>query len=105
MIVMTDGRANETPNSQCYSDPSRQWTNGDGSAGTNAQDCVIYYAHEARNNSVIVYTITLGGSADFELMQAVADMTGGVHRNADRPEKLPAIFEELYELMFLKLVE
>jgi hypothetical protein len=81
MIVMTDGQANVSPNSTCYSDPSRQWLDG---AGSNAQDCVIYYAHEARDDNVIVYTITIGVSADFELMQAVADMTGGVHRNADR---------------------
>jgi hypothetical protein len=102
MIVMTDGVANVTPNRECYRDPDRQWLEGEGST---AQDCVIYYAHEARNNNVIVYTITLGVSADFELMQAVADLTGGVHRNADRPEKLTAIFEELYELMYLRLVK
>jgi hypothetical protein len=102
MIVMTDGVANVTPNYACYSDPDRQWLDG---SGTAAQDCVIYYAHEARDSNVIVYTITLGVSADFELMQAVADLTGGVHRNADRPEKLPAIFEELYELMYLRLVK
>jgi hypothetical protein len=102
MIVMTDGVANVTPNYTCYSDPDRQWLDG---SGTRAQDCVIYYAHEARDSNVIVYTITLGVSADFELMQAVADLTGGVHRNADRPEKLPAIFEELYELMYLRLIK
>lgn len=100
MIVMTDGRANVTPNSYCDDDPARQWP-----GGTAAQDCVIYYAHEARDNSIVVYTITLGGAADFDLMQAVADLTGGVHRNADRPEKLNQIFEELYERIFLRLVE
>jgi hypothetical protein len=100
MIVMTDGRANQTPNSYCDDDPDRQWP-----GGSAAQDCVIYYAHEARNNSIVVYTITLGGSADFELMEAVADITGGVHRTADRPEQLPAIFDELYERIFLRLVE
>ncbi len=105
MIVMTDGRANATPNSTCYSDSNRQWVYPDGTSGSNAQDCVIYYAYEARDRNVIVYTITLGGAADFELMQEVADLTGGVHRNADRPEMLPAIFEELYELMYLRLVE
>jgi len=102
MIVMTDGQANVTPNTECGSDPGRQWLDG---AGTRAQDCVIYYAYEARDNNVIVYTITLGTGADAELMQAVADLTGGVYRPADRPEKLPAIFEELYELMYLRLVE
>ncbi|HIQ00939.1 MAG TPA: VWA domain-containing protein [Anaerolineales bacterium] len=100
MIVMTDGRANQRPNSYCDDDPARQWP-----GGSAAQDCVIYYAHEARENSIVVYTITLGGSADFELMEAVADITGGVHRNADRPEKLNEIFEELYERIFLRLVD
>jgi len=100
MIVMTDGRANQVPNSYCDDDPDRQWP-----GGSAAQDCVIYYAHEARNNSIVIYTITLGGSADFELMQTVADLTGGVHRNADRPEKLNEIFDELYERIFLRLVD
>ena len=100
MIVMTDGRANQVPNSYCDDDPERQWP-----GGTAAQDCVIYYAHEARNNSIVIYTITLGSSADFELMEAVAEITGGVHRNADRPEKLHEIFDELYERIFLRLVE
>jgi Mg-chelatase subunit ChlD len=100
MIVMTDGRANRTPNSYCDDDPARQWP-----GGSAAQDCVIYYAHEARENSIVVYTITLGGSADFELMAEVAELTGGVHRNADRPEKLNEIFEELYERIFLRLVD
>ncbi len=105
MIVMTDGRANEYPNSDCYSDPDRQWEPLDGSSGTRAQDCVIYYAYEALHRNVIVYTITLGGSADIDLMEKVADITGGVYRPADNPQELPAIFEELYDLMFLRLVK
>ncbi|HDQ72187.1 MAG TPA: VWA domain-containing protein, partial [Chloroflexi bacterium] len=105
MILMTDGRANQTPNTDCYSDDNRKWVSPDGTQGNNAQHCVIYYAHEARDQNVIVYTISLGGAADFELMDEVAALTGGVHRNADRPEMLPAIFQELYELMYLRLVE
>jgi hypothetical protein len=65
----------------------------------------MYYAYEARDRNVIVYTITLGGSADSELMQAVADLTGGVYKHADNVTLLPAIFEELYDLMFLRLVK
>jgi hypothetical protein len=38
-------------------------------------------------------------------METVANITGGVHRNADRPEKLNQIFDELYERIFLRLVE
>ncbi|MEE8389240.1 MAG: hypothetical protein V3S14_00370, partial [Anaerolineae bacterium] len=69
------------------------------------EDCVMYYAHEARDSNVIIFTITVGESADFDLMGAVADLTGGIFRPAQRPEQLPEIFEELYDLMYLRLVE
>lgn len=104
MILMTDGRANVVPDTQCYAQDL--WPDNSGSLDeVRARDCVIYYAQQARNNSIVIYTITLGTSADFELMQAVADLTGGVHRNADRPEKLNEIFDELYERIFLRLVD
>jgi len=105
MILMTDGQANAYPNSQCYQEDLWPDQPGESTSQRRGRDCVMYYAREARDNSIVIYTITLGGNADFELMQAVADMTGGVHRNADRPEKLPAIFDELYERIFLRLVE
>lgn len=106
MILMTDGRANVAPDDTCWQDTSL-WPDipGENINERRAKDCVIYYTRQARNNSIVIYTITLGDSADFELMQAVADMTGGVHRNADRPEKLNQIFDELYERIFLRLVE
>lgn len=106
MILMTDGRANVVPDDACWQDTSL-WPDipGENSSERKAKDCVIYYTRQARNNSIVIYTITLGDSADFELMEAVADMTGGVHRNADRPEKLNQIFDELYERIFLRLVE
>lgn len=104
MIVMTDGRANRYPNDTCWKEDL--WPDNSGEISeVRGRDCVIYYARQARDNSIVVYTITLGGTADFELMEAVADITGGVHRNADRPEKLNAIFDELYERIFLRLVE
>lgn len=109
MILMTDGRPNqilsgtgcETHNLiQKYglSVPSN-------TSERNGKECTLFYAEQARNNSIVIYTITLGDSADFELMETVANITGGVHRNADRPEKLNQIFDELYERIFLRLVE
>jgi hypothetical protein len=105
LIVMTDGQANVSPNTYC--DDEDLWPDqpGESSDQRRARDCVMYYAYEARDRNVIVYTITLGGSADIDLMEAVADLTGGVYRPADNPGELPKIFEELYELMFLRLVE
>ena len=98
MILMTDGRPTARPSGACDDDPDI-WP-GDANA-----DCAVYYADEARDNSIVIYTVTLGNSADFELMEEIADMTGGVHRNAERPEQLPEIFEELYERIFLRLVD
>ena len=105
MIVMTDGQANQRPNDYCDDEDLYPNQPGESDSQRRARDCVMYYAYEARDSNVIIYTITLGGSADVELMQAVADLTGGVYRPADNPGELPKIFEELYDLMFLRLVQ
>jgi len=82
---------------------------GDDTSEQQGKDCAVYYASKspdsARNNGIVIYTITLGEGADIELMQYIAEETGGLHRHAPRPEQLDAIFEELYERIFLRLVE
>jgi hypothetical protein len=104
MVLMTDGEANEYPHSYgdpvCYNIDGREWP-----GGPNAKDCVIYYAHEAQKNGVVIYTISLGYSADLEIMQAVADITGGEHRWAPSPDKLDDIFDELFERIFVRLTD
>jgi hypothetical protein len=99
LILMTDGR----PTSGDTGCDDSLWENDGEYDGY--EDCVMYWAYEARDQNVIIFTITVGESADFELMGAVAELTGGVFRPAQRPENLPEIFEELYELMYLRLVE
>jgi len=107
MIVMTDGEANQiggldTPT--CYAQD--YWPQNTGSTSRDqAKDCSVYYARQARNNGIVIYTITLGNTADIELMQYIAELTGGVHRHAPRPEQLDPIFDELYKRIFLRLVE
>ncbi len=108
MILMTDGRPNVVPDNTCYTYNLIQkygLTVPSNDSERRGKECTLYYAEQARNNSIVIYTITLGNSADFELMETVANITGGVHRNADRPEKLHQIFDELYERIFLRLVE
>ena len=99
---MTDGRPTARPNSYCDDDTTLWKDDGENDS---YEDCVIYYANEARDHSVIIFTITIGVSADFDLMGEVAERTGGVFRPADNPDQLPEIFEELYELMFLRLIK
>lgn len=106
IVLMTDGEANQISGVDpvCYAQDYWPHNTGD-TNGDRAKDCVVYYARQARNNGIVVYSITLGSSADIELMQFVAELTGGVHRHAPRPEQLDPIFDELYNRIFLRLVE
>jgi hypothetical protein len=106
MIVMTDGETNTLSgvDSICYAQQLWPIRTGDLNRDR-AKDCAIFYARQARDNGIVIYSITLGATADTELMAAVAETTGGVHRHAPRPEQLDAIFDELYERIFLRLVQ
>jgi hypothetical protein len=118
MVLMTDGQANTYPD--CYSQygscgqscvheccTEDLWVPDDPDEEEYpcANDCVMYYAQEARDNAIVIYTISLGWSADREMMEAVADLTGGFHRSAPTPDQLDAIFDELYERIFLRLIQ
>ncbi len=111
IALMTDGLANEYPSDGCHNDkylwprdPSES-DDPDMSERENiAADCVIYYALEARKENITIYTITLGWGADQDLMKAVADITGGDHYHAVQSEELGAIFEKLYERIFVRLI-
>ncbi|MEJ5312093.1 MAG: vWA domain-containing protein [Anaerolineae bacterium] len=106
MVFMTDGEANtiDGTNAVCYAQD--YWPKNTGITNIDrAKDCTVYYARQARNNGIVIYSITLGDGADMEVMQYIAEMTGGVHRHAPRPEQLDPIFEELYNRIFLRLVE
>jgi len=106
MVVMTDGQANRYPNYPNYHECWQEdlWPDTGDTTTDRAADCVMYYARVARDNAVVVYTISLGESADRELMAEVAELTGGFHRGADSREELDAIFDELYERIFLRLI-
>jgi Flp pilus assembly protein TadG len=104
MVLMTDGEANVVPNSYCYAQDL--WPDNSGTTDENrAKDCVIYYANEAHNNGIVIYTISLGYGADLEIMEEVANITGGEHRWAPNPSTLDDIFDELFERIFLRLVD
>ncbi len=94
MVLMTDGEANVFPNGYCYAQDLWPHNTGD-STVDRAKDCVIYYANEARDNGIVIDTISLGYAADLEIMPEVADITGGTHRWAPNPAALDAIFDEI----------
>ena len=100
MVLMTDGEANTYNGCDPACDDEDLWPEDD----EPAKDCVIWYARQARDNGIVIYTISLGWSADLLLMQEVADLTGGFHRWAPSSDKLNAIFDELFERIFLRLI-
>lgn len=63
MVVMTDGLANRPTNT------------------TTAKDLVRQEAQLAKDNKIMVLTISLGFKADPTLMQEVADIADGIHYN------------------------
>ncbi|MBN1584560.1 MAG: VWA domain-containing protein, partial [Anaerolineae bacterium] len=97
MILLTDGVANRYPK-ECPGDDL--WPDG----GT-AEDCVIYFAREAETQGVMVFTISLGNGADKPLMAAVADEANGAWFHAAKGAELDAIFQEIANRIFLRLVE
>jgi len=100
MVLMTDGEANTHTNCDSRCDDEDLWPAGDAD-----KDCVVWYAQQARNNAIVIYTISLGWSADRELMEYVAELTGGYHRWAPTSDELDKIFDELYERIFLRLID
>lgn len=104
MVLMTDGQANRYPNDVCYQEDL--WPDNSGDTDQNrARDCVIYYAQEARDRNISIFTIGLGINADHELMHEVADLTGGEYFYAPRAKDLDAIFQEIADKIFLRLVQ
>ncbi len=107
MVLMTDGEANVTPDSTCYSGTNAAlWPPPYDTGDTidRAKDCVIYYARQARQAGIVIYAISLGESADQELMIAVADIGGGTHYYAPNAQTLDQIFDELFKNIFLRLI-
>jgi hypothetical protein len=104
MVVLTDGQANRYPDSSECWEGRDEWPDTGDAGIDRAAECVIYYAEQAQHEGIIIFTISLGGSADGDLMTYVADLTGGWHRYAPTPDDLNEIFDELYERIFLRLI-
>jgi hypothetical protein len=108
MVLMTDGQANEyptLPSGNCYSDDLWPDQPGETRNQRRARECVVWFTERARDQGIVIYTIGLGAQADSGLLAHVADVTGGWYYFAPTAEELNAIFENLYERIFLRLVD
>ena len=93
IVLMTDGKANRPVDSQ------------------RAKDFVMREAQLAAADNLPIVTVSLGATADKDLMQQVADVTGGIHFNipggqsvADYEEDLKEVFRKIAGHRPLKLV-
>jgi Flp pilus assembly protein TadG len=110
LVLMTDGQANYYPYlpsgyGNCYSDNLWDDVPGESTNQRRGRECVAWFAHQARDQAVVVYTIGLGAQADNELLAYVADITGGWYYFAPSAEELDDIFDNLYERIFLRLTD
>ena len=104
LILMTDGQATRYPTlpagyGNCYSDELWPDQPDETSDERRARECVVWFALQARDENVVIYTIGLGAQADSELLSHVADVTAGLYFYASM-EQLDEIFESLYERVF-----
>jgi len=63
--------------------------------GTPAQECTMFMAMRAREQGIRIYSISMGSGADILLLLAIADATGGLHRQADSAEDLDEVFDDI----------
>ncbi|MBN2004861.1 MAG: hypothetical protein JXA21_16000 [Anaerolineae bacterium] len=66
-------------------------------AGSDAYDCALYMAYKARDRGAIVLGLTLGFGADTELVQTIADITGGASFHAPSTDDLDAATDALLQ--------
>jgi len=55
----------------------------------------MFMAMRAREQGIRIYSISMGSGADILLLLAIADATGGLHRQADSAEDLDEVFDDI----------
>ncbi len=62
------------------SDGKSSW-NAQGNNPSQSRQNVINQVNFAKNDDIIIYTVSMGADPDTDLMQQIADITGGIHIN------------------------
>lgn len=132
IILLTDGAPSEYPGggagisdrypvepdvdmcSDGVSDaPVPLWIPQDAGFDNAAHHCAMYYAWQAHQKGVTLYTIGLGSGVNPELLQAMAEGTDGttVYFNgrgrfypATSPQELQAIFKDILDRIYVRIV-
>ncbi len=133
LVLMTDGSPNEFPGNPTSAgypaslDPDNSkgtfcttkasgidvW---DGDPNDEKYQCAMFYAYQAYNSGVTLYTIGLGGAVNGNLLTAMATGTnpetgtqyfpgrGGKFYPAASPQDLDAIFEEILGQIYVRII-
>jgi hypothetical protein len=121
LILMTDGAPNANPGNCAPGGGRPDLWNGDVSPNDDAFECAVYFAKEAADAGIIVYTIGIGAGAEPDLLTAMAqgvdphstsgsgqellfDARGGRFFNAAKPSDLDAIFTQILGNIYVRIV-
>lgn len=104
VILLTDGYPtgnafeNGSSSVNCYA--SNLYTLDDGSSDSTyikrGRDCVMHYAEIAAQAGVKIFTIGLRDGSDTQLLETVANLTGGTAYTMVTPSQLDQVFTEIW---------
>ncbi len=102
-ILLTDGHANRPlPSHHAYDDPDLPvWVTHDPNTGDPLPEDVwptqlaLYYSQLARDADITIFTISLGDDTNTQLMQAIAQTTGGAYYHAPNSSDLDQIYTHI----------
>lgn len=77
--LQTRGRSGAAPLIVLLSDGRANWTDDNTPNEQGARTAALNQARHAARDKIPILTISLGADADLDLMQQIADITGGIH--------------------------
>lgn len=103
LVLLSDGVPTKyCTNTSNPSNYSTSCTRSDYNTGTSTTKAELA-ADYAKTKKVVIYTISYGSAADEDLMQYIADTTGGKHYVAPDSATLQTAFEEIAKSTHVKL--
>lgn len=98
IVLLTDGVANRYWNGS-------GWSTCGGSGCSQARDYTLQKAQEAAGDGIVIHTIGLGTTADTDLLQDIAQISGGRFYFAPSAGELGEVFAAIADLANTRLVE
>lgn len=102
LILLTDGQPNSTNyNNGCTSANAPTWPGQDNAS----YRCPLYFADQAKQNGVTVYTIGLGFGVDRDWLKEIARLGNGQAYFSASGGDLSIIFNQILSNIYVRLIE